>query len=120
MQFDKTGTGSAAAGDLAHRYLWGAAVDQLLADEVVDDGGAEDVVWTLGDHLNTTRDLAVYDAVLGETTIDNHRTFGEKKGISPIIGKTKVTQAVVAAIIGSNNWTYPLFSPTGRSCYGRD
>lgn len=33
------------------------------------------MLWTLLDHQNTVRDLAVYDAVLQETTIANHRTF---------------------------------------------
>jgi hypothetical protein len=28
LEFDKTGSGSIAAGDLSHRYLWGDAVDQ--------------------------------------------------------------------------------------------
>jgi hypothetical protein len=67
LQFDKTGTGDLAAADLSHRYLWGQAVDQILADETVDDGGAEDVLWPLTDHLNTVRDLAEYDEVLDET-----------------------------------------------------
>ena len=48
LQFD----GSAAA-DLSHRYLWGPAVDQILADETVDDGGAEDVLWPLTDWQGT-------------------------------------------------------------------
>jgi len=75
LQFDKTGTGDVAAGDLSHRYLWGQAVDQILADETVDDGGAEDVLWALTDHLNTVRDLASYNAGTDETTIANHRVY---------------------------------------------
>jgi RHS repeat-associated protein len=75
-QFDKTGTGDAAAADLSHRYLWGQAVDQLLADEQVDDLQTPgDVLWPLADHLNTVRDLATYDAQTDATTIANHRTF---------------------------------------------
>jgi hypothetical protein len=35
LQFDKTGTGNMVASDLSHRYLWGTAVDQILADEQV-------------------------------------------------------------------------------------
>ncbi|MHB9004737.1 MAG: RHS repeat domain-containing protein, partial [Coriobacteriia bacterium] len=35
LQFEKTGPGDLAAGDLKHRYLWGPAVDQILADETV-------------------------------------------------------------------------------------
>ncbi|NLE37604.1 MAG: hypothetical protein GX621_06220, partial [Pirellulaceae bacterium] len=87
LQFDKTGSGAASASDLAHRYLWGPAVDQLLADEQVDSLATPgDVVWPLVDHLNTTRDLAVYDDVNDETTIANHRTFdafGNLKTVSP-------------------------------------
>ena len=57
LDFEKTGTGDAANGDLSHRYLWGTAVDQILADEAVDDGTADDVAWALTDHLNSVRDL---------------------------------------------------------------
>jgi len=53
------------SGDPAHRYLWGPAVDQLLADEAV----AGEVTWPLTDHLGTIRDWAAYD---DETTIVNH------------------------------------------------
>ena len=76
LQFDRTGTGSATAANLSHRYLWGKAVDQLLADEHVNGLATPgDVVWPLVDHLNTTRDLATYDAGTDTTTIANHRTF---------------------------------------------
>ena len=60
------------SGNPTHRHLWGQAVDQILADEIVDDGGAEDVLWTLSDHQNTVRDLAVYDEVLDQTSVVNH------------------------------------------------
>jgi len=82
MQFDKAfdGTGgdqSAAASDLSHRYLWGPAVDQLLADEQVGSGLTQsgNVVWTLADSQNTVRDLATYDAQTNTTTVVNHRVF---------------------------------------------
>jgi RHS repeat-associated protein len=82
MQFDKTfdGTGgeqSAAATDLSHRYLWGPAVDQLLADEQVSNGLTQpgSVVWTLGDNQNTIRDLATYNSATDTTTVVNHRVF---------------------------------------------
>ena len=70
LQFD----GDTAA-DLSHRYLWGNAVDQLLADETVDDGGAEDVLWPLTDNLGTVRDLATYDDATDTTTIANHKAY---------------------------------------------
>jgi RHS repeat-associated protein len=80
LQFNKTSaTGSASAlsaSDLSHRYLWGPAVDQLLADEHVSDLQTPgDVVWPLTDHLGTVRDLAVYDAQNDVTTIANHRVY---------------------------------------------
>jgi RHS repeat-associated protein len=75
MQFEKDGTGDIATSGLSHRYLYGAAVDQVLADEVVDNGAAEDVLWTLGDYLNSVRDLAVYNSGNNTTTAVNHRVF---------------------------------------------
>jgi len=38
---------------LAHRYLYGVAVDQILAVE--DDSG--DILWGLADHQGTIRDV---------------------------------------------------------------
>jgi RHS repeat-associated protein len=86
LQFDHSGTGSAAASDLSHRYLWGPAVDQLLADEQLSplpsgEGPGFDlttpgnVVWPLTDQLGTVRDLAVYNSQTGVTTIANHRVY---------------------------------------------
>ena len=40
---------SLVASDLSHRYLWGPAVDQLLADEQLQ-GANPQTVWTLGDN----------------------------------------------------------------------
>jgi YD repeat-containing protein len=38
LEFRKTGDGAVQASDLRHRYLWGPAVDMLLADEQTDRG----------------------------------------------------------------------------------
>ena len=81
MQFQGTGSGPLAANNLSDRYLWGPAVDQLLADEQLtpvtgggyDLGSAGTVVWTLTDNENTVRDLAIYSN--GTTTVFNHREF---------------------------------------------
>ena len=49
---------------ITNRYLWGPAVDQILADEQVDwNAGAHDydidqILWPLTDHQGTVRDLA--------------------------------------------------------------
>ncbi|MGI6417850.1 MAG: RHS repeat domain-containing protein [Thermoguttaceae bacterium] len=64
-----------AEGQVTNRYLWGPAVDQILADEQVQFDGSSAVLWTLTDHLNTVRDLAVQDAETGVTTIANHIVY---------------------------------------------
>ena len=60
---------------MSHRYLWGPAVDEILADETADDGGAEDVLWTLADHQGTVRVLATYNPTTDTTTAANRRQF---------------------------------------------
>jgi RHS repeat-associated protein len=73
LHFDSDGQGDP---QLAHRYLWGPAVDQILADEQVTDPTAPDnIVWPLTDHLNTVRDMAMYDADTDTTTIVNHLIY---------------------------------------------
>jgi RHS repeat-associated protein len=61
-------------------YVWGAMVDQLLADEHVPaptsglhPTAAGTVNWTLADHLGTVRDLVQYSG--GTTTNVKHRVF---------------------------------------------
>ena len=71
LQF--AGTESA---ELAHRYLWGPAVDQILADEEVTSlNSPGEVLWPLADNLGTVRDLATYDAQTDATTVANHRAM---------------------------------------------
>jgi RHS repeat-associated protein len=54
--------------DLINRYLYGPAVDQILADEpVTSTSTAGNVLWPLTDNLGTIRDIA---------TITNHLQFG--------------------------------------------
>ena len=61
LQFDKSGSGDVEASNLSHRYLWGPAVDQLLADEQVDwvsDSDADGpVYWAMTDNLGSVRDV---------------------------------------------------------------
>jgi RHS repeat-associated protein len=77
LQFD-------GAGTLTNRYLYGPAVDQILADEQIDQvlgpTAAGKVLWPLADNLGTVRDLADFDDVTDVTSIANHRqydSFGE-------------------------------------------
>jgi RHS repeat-associated protein len=76
LQFDgDPGENGAGPDDLSHRYLWGPAVDQILADESVTSlTTAGSVLWPLADHLGTPRDLARYYGN-GDTEIVNHRVY---------------------------------------------
>jgi len=78
LHFDREGAGDASETDLAHRYLWGPNVDQILADEQLDSSqppAVSSLLWPLTDHLNTVRDMATYDANTNTTTIVNHLTY---------------------------------------------
>jgi RHS repeat-associated protein len=113
MQFQKTGNGDLAATDLSHRYLWGPAVDQLLADEQLSPvvGGGYDLtspgttVWTLTDNENTVRDLATYNATTGVTSVVNHREFS---AYGELLSQTNPQTSTVAAVDC-------LFAYTGRA-----
>ena len=70
LEFDGDG-----AADVSHRYLWGLAVDQLLADETADNGGPEDILWPLTDWQGTVRHLASYNAATDTTTIANDKFY---------------------------------------------
>ena len=112
MQLDKAGTGDLAATDLSHRYLWGPAVDQLLAEEQLSSlSGGEgydltqqgQVVWTLTDNQNTVRDLATYSD--GTTTVVNHRVFS---AYGQMLSQTNPTTGYAATVDC-------LFAYTGRA-----
>jgi RHS repeat-associated protein len=71
-----------SASDLAHRYTWGPSVDQFMAsEEVTSLSSAGEVLWGLGDHLGTLRDIAEFDGSTLTTSVVNHRryeAFGER------------------------------------------
>ncbi|MEJ5343195.1 MAG: RHS repeat-associated core domain-containing protein [Thermogutta sp.] len=50
-------------------------MDQILAEDNVDNGADETVQWTLTDHLNTVRDIAKYNSQTGVTTVVNHLIY---------------------------------------------
>jgi hypothetical protein len=107
MQFDNSSAPASGEGagvglpftasNLSHRYLWGPAVDQLLADEQVSNGlsQAGSVVWALTDNQNTVRDLATYSG--GTTAVVNHRVFS---AYGELLSQTNlsVTPSTVAAV----------------------
>ena len=90
------------SGDLTHRYLWGAAVDQLLADDQI--GG--ELLWPLGDHEQTIRD--VIDSS-GQTRI--HREYDS---FGKIITETKYDTAGAVIPDTHQDAVDELFSFTGR------
>ena len=74
LQFDSTAAGDLAAANLSHRYLYGPAVDQVLADEQVSSlSQPGNVVWPLADNQGTICDLAVQNS--GVTSIATHRVY---------------------------------------------
>ena len=90
-----------AATNLSHRYLWGPAVDQLLADEQLSTGAG--LVWTLGDNQNTIRDLAVSTG--GVTSVVNHRVFS---AYGQLLSQNNPSDGYAAAAVDC------LFAYTGR------
>jgi RHS repeat-associated protein len=72
LQFDGDGT-------LTNRYLYGPAVDQILADEQIDEvlglTTPGEVLWPLTDNHGTVRDVAQFDDVTGATSIANHIAY---------------------------------------------
>src|SRR5262249_54514505 len=66
----------ASAGNRLRQHLWGAAVDQLLADEEVTSlASAGSVIWPLADQEGTIRDLATHDPTTHTTRIATHRVY---------------------------------------------
>ena len=89
LEFEKDGAGDLTAANLSHRYLWDpSVVDHVLADEQLlplppqegqgacfDLSTPGNIVWPLADRLGTVRDLAVYNAQTGVTSVVNHRVY---------------------------------------------
>ena len=66
------------------RYLWGADVDQLLAEETVDlanRSAAGEVAWPLAEHQGTIRDWATQDG--GITSVEDHVKYDPFGNIDP-------------------------------------
>lgn len=94
LQFEKSGDGSLAATNLAHRDLWGAAVDQILADESLSplppgEGQGEGfdlsspgaVLWGLADHEGTIRDIVNNSGAAVDHRVFN--SFGKMTSETP-------------------------------------
>jgi len=83
------------ASDLSHRYLWGPAIDQLMADEnLVDD----EVLWALADQVGTIRDIARLDN--GQFSAVNHRVYDSFGNLT-----SQTNGAVTIAFGFTGKWT---------------
>jgi len=95
-------------GEISNRYLWGPAVDQILADEQVEwNAGAQDydieqILWPLTDHQGTVRDLAAVNAISGDTEIVNTYRYNAY-GI--LLAETDATVDHLFGFIGRVNQT---------------
>jgi len=106
LQFDGTGTSPLGANDLSHRYLWGPAVDQVMADEQLTPvaGGGYNlnapgtVVWPLADNLGTVRDLA--ESSNGVTSVVNHRVINAYGDVLSQTNPATGTAAAVDCVFG--------------------
>ena len=83
---DDDGTGSGTM-DLERRYLYGNAVDQVLAQENISEttSSADRVYWMLMDNLGTVRDLAANDG-----TIEEHYEYDSYGNV--VSGDTSLTR----------------------------
>jgi RHS repeat-associated protein len=109
LEFDKAGSGDLAASDLSHRYLWGPAVDQLLADEQVHgltSAANNDTLWALADNLGSVRDVVDSD---GHLRI--HRSFDTFGIVVDEIHKSASGTTVTA---GQSGYVDEAFEFTGR------
>ena len=74
LQYEDTDGSGPSASELSNRYLWGPAVDQLLAYEEISADEAE-VYWPLTDHLGSVRDVIDSDGNVRKHKVYN--SFGE-------------------------------------------
>jgi RHS repeat-associated protein len=100
LQFSGT-----AASDLDHRYLFNREVlDHIFADEDLTSlSSAGNVLWPLGDHQNTARDLADLNEGSGVTSVTNHRFYD---GVGNL--KSESNSAVDHEFGWMNKWFDPL------------
>jgi RHS repeat-associated protein len=87
---DTDGAGTTESTALTERYLWGPAVDQLLAQDHVASDGTSTTSWTLTDHLGSVRNIVSYDASTDTTTVDDHFVYDSFGNITT--GDTSVTR----------------------------
>ncbi len=84
---DADGAGEVSSPELATRYLWGQAVDQLFAQEAVDDGGPEDVSYPVIDNLHSVRSLV--DSAGDITATYRYDSYGNATALAGSLAATR-------------------------------
>jgi len=99
---DADGSGGSAPV-LAHRYTWAEGVDQFISDEQISTpGSAGNVLWGLGDHLGTERDIL--DLIASAVSVVNHRDYNSFGSL------TSETNSAVDLIIGFTSRPFDEYS----------
>jgi RHS repeat-associated protein len=82
-----------ATGKVIGRYLHGASVDEILAEENIAADGKSDVLWSLADHQGSVRDM-IRVGTSGHASIVKHVMYG------PFGEKIADTDAAIANMYG--------------------
>jgi RHS repeat-associated protein len=114
LQFHEGALGSIQVGDLetddlSHRYLWGPEVDQLLAEEHVEDlfsAVDNETLWALTDQLGSVRDMVDSNG--------KHRLHREFDAFGDILDETYYNADGTVMQPGWFGFTTLAFAYTGR------
>jgi RHS repeat-associated protein len=88
-----------ASGNVTERYLHGASVDEILAEENIASDGKREVLWTLADQQGSVRDI-VRLGTNGQATVVDHIMYG------PYGEKVAETDTAIAHLYGYTGREY--------------
>jgi RHS repeat-associated protein len=88
-----------ASGNVTGRYLHGASVDEILAEENIASDGKREVLWTLADQQGSVRDI-VRLGTNGQATVVDHIMYG------PYGEKVAETDAAIVHLYGYTGREY--------------
>ena len=88
-----------ASGNVTGRYLHGASVDEILAEENIASDGKREVLWPLADQQGSVRDI-VRLGTNGQATVVDHIMYG------PFGEKVAETDTAIAHLYGYTGREY--------------